>query len=287
MIEVPSVLLASAGELFDRHRVIMFDAYGVLCGDRSLIPGVPEVLARLERRGKPFLIVTNDASRTPAGIAARFADGDRPLVAPGQVISAGLMALEYLKAHRAGSTVLCMGPSEAEYHVKEAGCTVVHLDDHPFARAPEIFVLLDEDGIAWERDLNRVVNILREYPEVELIVPNPDRIYPREGSQVGIAVGSLAALLSAALGRSFRSFGKPGTEIYHRALARAREDLPDLEPGEVLFVGDSLTTDIAGARAAGMRSLLVLSGNTTHGGLEAAVAASGFRPDHVAGSITT
>lgn len=278
----------SAGELFDRYRVVMFDAYGVLCGDRSLLPGASEVLARLEARGQCFLVVTNDASRTPARIAERFrgARGE-PLMKADQVVSAGLMALEYLRARRAGRPVLCMGPSEAEYHVKEAGCAVLHLDDHPFDPLPEVFVLLDEDGLQWERDLNRVVNILRQIPEVELLVPNPDLIYPREGGEVGIAVGSLAALLSAALGRTFRSFGKPGVEIYQRALERARVDHPDLRPEEVLFVGDSLATDIAGARAAGMRSLLVLSGNTTGAGLEAAMARAGSRPDHVAESITT
>ena len=46
------------------------------------------------------------------------------------------------------------------------------------------------------------------------------------------------------------------------ALARAREQLPNVTKRDVLFVGDTLRTDIIGSNTYGFDSTLVLSGNT-------------------------
>jgi putative hydrolase of the HAD superfamily len=46
--------------------------------------------------------------------------------------------------------------------------------------------------------------------------------------------------------------GKPGAEIFHRACRRL-----GVEPGEALHVGDSVAEDLEGARAAGLRALLL------------------------------
>jgi putative hydrolase of the HAD superfamily len=58
--------------------------------------------------------------------------------------------------------------------------------------------------------------------------------------------------------------GKPGRAIFERALAIA-----GVEPGEAVHVGDSLENDVAGARAAGIRPVLV----TREGGAPAGVEA--------------
>ena len=52
-------------------------------------------------------------------------------------------------------------------------------------------------------------------------------------------------------------FGKPKPDIYELALERLGLDADD-----VIAVGDTFETDIAGATAAGLRSILLASGNT-------------------------
>ena len=42
---------------------LLLDVYGVLMDARGPLPGAAELLAELERRGTPYAIVTNDASR--------------------------------------------------------------------------------------------------------------------------------------------------------------------------------------------------------------------------------
>ena len=52
-----------------------------------------------------------------------------------------------------------------------------------------------------------------------------------------------------------RYYGKPYRDVYELALAKL-----ELAPARVLAVGDGLGTDIAGANAAGLDSLLITGG---------------------------
>ena len=56
--------------LLDRYDAILFDAYGVLVHGSGAMPGAAELLDRLNREGRPYFIVTNDASKLPATAAA-------------------------------------------------------------------------------------------------------------------------------------------------------------------------------------------------------------------------
>jgi len=64
-----------------------------------------------------------------------------------------------------------------------------------------------------------------------------------------------------------RTFGKPHGPIYDRAMAMIGELKGSAVPrSRVLAIGDGLRTDIAGAAAAGIRSVYILSGvHAKHG----------------------
>ena len=57
---------------------------------------------------------------------------------------------------------------------------------------------------------------------------------------------------------------KPHREIFDEALRRA-----GCSPEEAVHIGDSFDTDVAGARAAGIRPILLLRGRTGREGVEA------------------
>ena len=86
-----------------------------------------------------------------------------------------------------------------------------------------------------------------------MICVNPDLLVIRLGAQEPCA-GALAARYEA-LGGRVRYFGKPYPDIYDLALAKL-----GLPPNRVLAVGDALATDIAGANAAGLDSVLITGG---------------------------
>ncbi len=89
---------------------------------------------------------------------------------------------------------------------------------------------------------------------VKMVCANPDLEVIRGGRRM-ICAGALAERYEA-LGGSVIYYGKPKRPIYDTCLSQ----LGNPDPGKVLAIGDSLRTDIAGATAIGMDSVLVLGG---------------------------
>lgn len=56
---------------------------------------------------------------------------------------------------------------------------------------------------------------------------------------------------------------KPNPQIFEKAMTMNRTEMPDLQKDEVVMIGDSYTSDIAGAKAAGIDSIWVLAGEAT------------------------
>jgi len=75
--------------------------------------------------------------------------------------------------------------------------------------------------------------------------------------------------------------------MFAYALARARQRLPHITKRDVLFVGDTLRTDIIGSNTYGFDSTLVLSGNTLPQAADLMIRASGIIPTYISDSIAT
>jgi len=91
--------------------------------------------------------------------------------------------------------------------------------------------------------------------------------------------GSIVAAVAAAAGAEPVVMGKPGL-----ALAEVLASVTGVPAAQTLFVGDRLSTDIAMGRAAGMVTLLVMTGVTDEDDLRAAAGDERLEhvlPDHV------
>jgi hypothetical protein len=104
------------------------------------------------------------------------------------------------------------------------------------------------------------------------IAANVDKTLPSERGLLP-GNGAMVAALRAATDSEPQVAGKPEPTLLTDALARGRFRSP-------LVVGDRLDTDIAGANAAGLPSLLVLCGVST--AAEAVRAVPGQRPNYIA-----
>jgi ribonucleotide monophosphatase NagD (HAD superfamily) len=120
-----------------------------------------------------------------------------------------------------------------------------------------------------------------------VVVANPDLAYPVNDEEVGLAVGSLAAMLERIVGKAFIRFGKPDTMMFSHAFACANDNLPDLKKSDILMVGDTLETDILGANTFGLDTALVLSGNTRPDHAEMLIQAKGITPTFLCESVFT
>lgn len=247
------------GELLERHHAILLDAYGVLVDGTRALPGAAALIERLEREARPWLVVTNDASRSPRTSAARYRALGVPVPDDKVQTSGQLLA----RAGLEGGSFLVLGPDDSFEYVRQAGAT---------ALAPEVFapehtdgiVIGDEGGHDFVAAMDGVLSLafarLDAGRPLRLLLPNPDLVYPKSAGRFGFAAGSMAGMLEAALhlrygseAPRFERLGKPHRPIFDAALDR-------LGVGEALMMGDQLATDIAGARRAGLHAALVGDG---------------------------
>ena len=250
--------------LLDRYRVLLLDAYGVLVTATGILPGAVELIGRLNREGREFSIVTNDASRLSETYERRFRGMGLEIPAERVITSGSLLARHFREQGLSGARCAFMGTEETGVYIERAGGRLVGADEDF-----EVLVLGDEQGPPLLETMDLLVTGLfrridRAEP-VHLVLPNPDRIYPKGGGAFGLGIGSVARMVEAALdhrypGRDelrFTRLGKPCAPIFEAAVARhgGRRRL-----AEMVMVGDQLATDVRGARDFGLESVLVAGG---------------------------
>ena len=279
--------LESFAALARRYRVVFFDAYGVLKKSSGIIEGIPTVLDGLRSSGVEFFVITNDASKSPEKMSRSYAHpefGD--LVPPERIISSGMLAGEFLKDKVRTGTVAFLGKPDSAHYIEAAGLQAVPMSGVEDPGQVRALLLMDDEGFDWFNDINAALNLLRKV-NIPVIVANTDVAYPVNGSEIAVAVGSLADMIAGVVHKTFIRFGKPDTQIFSFALARARKVYPDLTKRDILMVGDTLETDVLGANKFGLDSVLVLSGNTRRDQASLQVRSTGIIPDYICESILT
>jgi HAD superfamily hydrolase (TIGR01450 family) len=281
------MLVESFSSLVGRYRVIFFDAYGVLKNARGVMQGVHELLSWILRQGKDIYVITNDASRSPTQMAAAYTHPEYGVLIPAsRNISSGLLAKDFLRAKVRAGKVAYLGKPSSAFYIESAGLTPVHINTCRSNEEVSAIALLDDEGFDWFRDINLTLNLMRRV-NAPVIVANPDLAYPVSDDEVGLAVGSLAAMLERIVGKSFIRFGKPDTMMFSHAFACAHDNLPDLKKSDILMVGDTLETDILGANTFGLDTALVLSGNTRPEQARMMIEAKGITPTYLCESVFT
>ena len=246
--------------LIERYAVLLLDAYGVLVDDSGALAGAAELIRMLNRTAKPYYLLTNDASKLPQTAAARFQSYGLE-IAPDRIITSGGLLKNYFKTQNLrGARCVVMGPDDSAKYVVDAGGKVV-----PPVNGFDAVVIGDEAGFPFVETVDTVLTELfrkvQRREKFHMVLPNPDLIYPKADRGVGIASGSIALIIEAALqlrypGRPnlrFARLGKPHAAIFQEALGRSGTK-------DMVMIGDQLETDIRGAKAFGLDSVLVDTG---------------------------
>ena len=146
------------------------------------------------------------------------------------------------------------------------------------------FAMLDDEGFDWNHDINKSLNILRHH-NIPTFIANPDWTFPVGHSNIAMAIGGIGEIMERICGKSFLRFGKPDAQVFTYAYSKAQAKVPGVQKNEILMVGDTLDTDIIGANTFGIKSALVLTGNTMPEEFERAIQQSGITPDYVLKSL--
>ena len=255
-MEIPEATLEG---LIERYSVILFDAYGVLAGSKSVLPEAPAAIGLLNRLGKPYYVLTNDASALPETRAARYAAMGLPIEA-GRIITSGSLLAGYFRENGlVGARCLTLGTEDSVRYVEAAGGNPVGYDEDFDA-----LIVGDQSGFPFlevaDGALSALFRKIDAGRSVRLVLPNPDLIYP-EGDGFGFASGTVAAMFEAALALRypampelrFDRLGKPHPAIFREALRRGGTM-------DMAMIGDQVETDIKGANDFGIASALVETG---------------------------
>ena len=238
--------------------MLLLDAYGVLVNSAGALPGAADFIALLNRRAKPYYIVTNDASKLPATAARRYQGYGLPIDEARLITSGQLLGDHFAREGLTGARCVVLGPADSVTYVERAGGRPV-----PPGEEFDVLVVADESGFAFLETVDAVLSALfRAFDagrRVHLVCPNPDLVYP-SARGFGIASGSVAGMLEAALalryprrGLRFARLGKPYPALFAEAFRRSGTR-------DMVMVGDQLETDIRGARAFGLDTVLIMTG---------------------------
>jgi 4-nitrophenyl phosphatase len=228
-------------------RVVLFDMDGVLYRGQTVLPGVREMLDFCAHHAIRTACITNNATRTQQQYAAKLDGLGLPI--PGEnVLTSALATNHYLRQHYPHGTRVCALGMD--------GLLEALFGDGYFVsdtEAPELVV----QGADFELTYAKLqVGCLALRAGARFVATNPDRTFPSEEGLLPGA-GSQVAMLQAASGVEPLFVGKPQPTMFRVAL-----EMLDSPPDAVLMVGDRLDTDIAGARSAGIASVLALTGVT-------------------------
>ncbi|WKG01105.1 HAD-IIA family hydrolase [Mycolicibacterium sp. HK-90] len=245
-----------------QHDCLLLDLDGTVFRGHEPTAGAIESLAGVASRA---LYVTNNASRAPEEVAEHLralgfaADSD-------DVVTSAQSAAHLLAAHVVGdSAILVVGTEALAAEVRNVGLRPVRA----FDEGPIAVVQGHSTSTSWP-DLAEAALAIRAgalwvAANVDLTLPSERGLLPGNGSMV--------AALRAATGQDPLVAGKPQPTLMNDALSRGTFSAP-------LVVGDRLDTDIAGAVAAGLPSLMVLTGVSTAD--EAVRAVPAERPGYLA-----
>ncbi len=257
------MLKASEVPLLESYDLTMFDLDGVVYVSGRAIDGVAERLQRVRDAGVHLAFVTNNASRTPEKVAANLTKLGVAATAADVVTSAQAAARVIKDRFGPGARVLLLGGAGLEAALAAEGLEVTQ-------EPSEAAAIVSGYGpdVLW-KDIMRAATLIRD--GLPYVASNTDLTIPTD---YGLAPGHgvLVRTLSEFAGVEPIVAGKPARPLMDETIRRVGGDRP-------LMVGDRLDTDIEGAHAVDVDSLLVMTGVTHLAELVAAT--EQLRPSYI------
>lgn len=234
------------------YSAYVFDMDGTIYLGDDVLPGVHEGLRVLRERDIPVRFLSNNPTKDPELYAAKLSRLGLPTPVD-DIANTVVTTVRWLLAHHPHAVVFPIAEQPLIRAMTKAG---IRLSDDP----EQIdIVVASYDRTFDYRKLQIAFDALWFYKRAFLVQTNPDRYCPFPGGRGEPDCAAITAAIEACTGvQCSINLGKPGAIMIDEAIAGL-----DVDPRDVLMVGDRLGTDIAMGRVAGMASALVLTGDST------------------------
>jgi HAD superfamily hydrolase (TIGR01450 family) len=236
-----------------QYEAVLLDLDGTVYHEDHALPGAVELIRRLQDRQKKYACLTNSTS-SPERIAARILQMGVE-VDPEHIYPAASAAADYVLEHFArapqGKPRVFNLATEGIHDLLDGKVRWVNGQSEA---CDAVICGVPVNDYAGEERQRTAMLLLRE--GAALVAICADRVYPSpRGIEFG--VGAMAAMLAYAANVQPIYCGKPEKLFFNELCHRLQVD-----PGRCVLIGDNPESDIAGAKAVGMKTILTLSGIT-------------------------
>jgi HAD superfamily hydrolase (TIGR01459 family) len=238
--------------LAPRYDVLLCDVWGVVHNSIVASPEAHDALSRFRKRGGAVVLITN-APRPAAEVQGMLDRLKVPRDAYDSIVTSGDVT-RLVMASRSAKNIFHLGPKRDLPLFEGLGTTFVSHEDADYIVCTGLFDDETETAETYRPLLekSRARNMF-------LLCANPDLVVER-GTRLIYCAGAIADLYQH-MGGDVLYAGKPHPPIYEEALRRAAKALGRETPrARVLAIGDSLRTDMKGAKDFGVGSLFVTGG---------------------------
>lgn len=236
----------------------LVDVWGVMHNGAVAFAAAADACAKFREAGGYVVLLTN-APRPGPAVVRQIAGIGVPQLAYDAVLSSGDVTRGLITEWR-DKQIHHLGPD------RDRG--IFEGIDIKYATSIEADIvvvtgLLDDETETPDDYATALKSLQRR--NIAMLCANPD-IRAERGDRIVYCAGALAEAYER-LGGDVVYAGKPHLPIYELALHMINEGRGEVVPKDrVIAIGDGLKTDIAGAAAAGLRSVFVASGLHVEGG---------------------
>ena len=227
-------------------RCFLLDMDGTFYLGEQLFEGAREFIDLLQRQGREYLFLTNNSSKDGQQYAEKFARLGMP-ISRDKIMTSGEATAMHVQRQKPRARVFVVGTPSLENEFRE-------LDFVLTDESPEYAILGFDTTLTYAK-LWTLCDLVRA--GVPYIATHPDFNCPTETGFMP-DVGAMIAFVKASTGREpDLVVGKPNSLFVKQAAERT-----GIPVAAMCMIGDRLYTDIALGAAAGIPTVLVLSGET-------------------------
>ncbi len=245
-------------------KIVLLDLDGTIYLGGAPIPGALEFLQRCKKKGVKTIFLSNNSSKSVKQYLAKLKSIGINTV-PENILLSTHDCIQWLVA-KGWNKVYCLGTKGMKEMMEEGGIQCLNDDVD--------CVVLGYDTELTYQKLSQATILLHQ--QIPLVATHPDIVCPSEHGSLP-DVGAILKMIESSTGvQPIVITGKPRAEMI---LSRIEKE--GVSVSEVAMIGDRLYTDMEMAKAAGVVSVLVLSGEAT----ETDVKNYSWHPDVIVDSV--
>jgi len=247
---------------------VLIDVDGVIWQGGKKIAGAEKTINYLREKKYKFMLVTN-ISRITKKKLVKSLSGQGVKIKESEILGPTEATISYIQSRKKNASCFLIAANEIKKEFKKAGLKVIEKG----ANADFVVVFLH-----FKTDYKMLDDAFQHLlGGAELVTNAEGKSYPlKEGGKPSLGVGAFVKGLEFCSGKKAHLVGKPNPEFFMQAMEKigaGRE--------ETVMVGDSISSDVTGAKNTGIKAVLVKTGSFSQEELEK----SHIKPDAVIESI--